>query len=52
MGTRTVGRTRQQWQEDVMEDLKKVKAKNWKETAKNRRTRRYLAEEMKTHKGL
>jgi len=30
MGTRPVGRPRQQWKEDVMEDLKKLKVKNWK----------------------
>jgi len=28
MGTRPVGRPRQQWQEDVMEDLKKLKVKS------------------------
>ena len=38
MGTRPVVRPRQRWQEDVMENLKKVKVKNWKETAKDRRT--------------
>ena len=38
MGTRPVGRTRQRWQEDVMENLKKLKLKNWKETAKDIRT--------------
>jgi len=50
-GTRPVGRPRQRWQEDVMEDLKKLKVKNWKETAKDRRTWRDLAEKVKTHKG-
>ena len=35
-----------------MEDLKKLKVKNWKETAKDRRTWRDLAEKAKTHKGL
>jgi hypothetical protein len=35
-----------------MEDLKKLKVKNWKEAAKDRRTRRDLAEKAKTHKGL
>jgi hypothetical protein len=36
-----------------MEDLKKLKIKkNWKETAKDRRTWRGLAEKAKTHKGL
>jgi len=52
MGTRPVGRQRQRWQEDVMEDLKKLKVKSWKETAKDRRTWRDLAENAETHKGL
>jgi hypothetical protein len=38
MGTRPIGRPRQRWQEDVMEDLKKSKVKNWKEAAKDRST--------------
>jgi hypothetical protein len=52
MGTRAVGRPKQGLQEDVMEDLKKLKVKNWKEAAKDRRTRRELAEKAKPHKGL
>ena len=52
MGTRPVGRPRQRWQEDVMEDLKKLKVRNWKEIAKDRRNWRELAEKAKTHKGL
>jgi hypothetical protein len=52
MGTRPVVRPRQQWEEDVMEGLKKLKVKSWKETAKDRRTWRDLAEKAKTHKGL
>ena len=47
MGTRPVGRSRQRWQEVVMEDLKKLKVKNWKETAKDRRAWRDLAEKAK-----
>jgi len=35
-----------------MEDLKTLKVKNWKKTAKNRRTGRDLAEKSKKHKGL
>jgi hypothetical protein len=50
--SRPIGRPRQRWQEDVMEDLKKLKVKNWKETAKDRRIWRDLAEKAKTHKGL
>jgi hypothetical protein len=45
-------RPRQRLQEDVMEDLKKLKVKNWKETAKDRRTWTDLTETAKTHKGL
>jgi hypothetical protein len=52
MGTRLVGRPRQRWQEDVMEDLKKLKVKNWREAANDRRTWRDLVEKAKTHKGL
>ena len=35
-----------------MRDLKKLKVKKWKETAKDRTTSRDLAEKVKTHKGL
>jgi hypothetical protein len=38
MGNRPVGKPRQRWQENVMEDLKKLKVKNWKEAAEDRRT--------------
>ena len=47
LGTRPIGRPRQRWQEDVMEDLKKLKIKNLKETAKDIRTWRDLAEKVK-----
>ena len=52
MGIRPVGRPRLRWQKDVMEDLKELKVKNWKEIAKDRRTWRDLVEKVKTHKGL
>ena len=52
MGNRPVGRPRQRWKEDVMEDIKKLKVKNWKETAKGRGTWRDLFEKAKIHKGL
>jgi hypothetical protein len=35
-----------------MEDLKNLKVKNWKETAKEPRPWRYVAEKAKPHKGL
>jgi len=52
MGIRPVGRPRQRWQEDVMEDLKKLNVKNWKAIRKDGRTGRDLVEKAKTHKGL
>jgi hypothetical protein len=52
MGTRPIGRPRQRWQEDVMEDLEKLKVKNWKEAAKDRRTWRDLTEKAKTNRGF
>jgi len=52
MGTRPVGRPRQRWKENVVEDFKKLKIKNRKETAKDRRTWREVAEKGKTHKAL
>jgi hypothetical protein len=52
MVTRPTERPRQRWQQDVMEDLKQMKVKNWNETAKDRRTWRDLTEKAKTHKGL
>jgi hypothetical protein len=51
MGTRPVGRPRQRWQEDVMEDLNRLKIKNWKETAKDRGNWRDLAERRNAKKG-
>jgi len=52
MGIRPVGRPRQRWQEDVMKDLNKLIVKNWKETAKDRRTGRDLAKKANTNKRL
>jgi hypothetical protein len=52
MGTRPIGRSRQRWQKDIMENLKKLKVKNWKEIANDRRIWRDLTQKAKTHKGL
>jgi len=51
MGIRQVGIPRQRWQEDVMEDLKKLKVKNWEEIAKDRRTGRDWLRRRKLTKG-
>jgi len=50
MGTRPVGRRRQRWQDDAMQNFEKLKVKNWKEIAKDRRTGGDLAEIAKTHR--
>jgi len=52
MGSRPVEKPRQRWQEDVTEDLKKLKVKNWKDAAMDRRTWNDLVEKAKTHRGL
>jgi hypothetical protein len=52
MGIRPVGRPRQRWKKNVMEDLKKLKVKHWKEMARDRRTGRDLAERANTNKRL
>jgi hypothetical protein len=51
MGTRPVGRPRQRWQKDGMEDLKKLKVKNWKGTVKDRRNWRTWLRRRKPTKG-
>jgi hypothetical protein len=48
MGTRP----RQQWQEDVVEDLIKLKIKNWKETPTDRKTWLTWLRRRKPTKGL
>jgi hypothetical protein len=48
MGNRPVRRPRQRWQENVMEDLKNLKVKNWKEISKVRRTWRDFTQRAKT----
>jgi hypothetical protein len=52
METRPVGKPRQRWHEEVMEDLNKLEVKNWKEAVKDRINWRDLDEKAKTHKGL
>jgi len=52
VGNRQVGRPKQRRQEDLMEGLKRLNVKNWKEIATDRRTWTDLAEKAKTHKGL
>ena len=50
--SRPVGRPRLRWLEQVEEDLKKMKVKNWREKCKNRRLWNEIVKQAKTHQGL
>jgi hypothetical protein len=51
MGTRTLGKPRQRWHEDVMEDLRKRNVKNWKEIVKDKKLGKTWLKRQKTTKG-
>jgi hypothetical protein len=40
------------WIDQVEEDLKKIKARNWREKCKNRRLWNEIVKRAKTHQGL
>jgi hypothetical protein len=52
IGRRPKGRTKIRWMEDVSEDLRIMKIKNWKQKAINREAWNKLVEKAKTHTGL
>jgi hypothetical protein len=52
MGSRPLGRPRLRWLDDVCDDLKVQKVRNWKELAMDRQAWNDLSEKAKTHKGL
>jgi hypothetical protein len=52
IGKRSLGRPRLRWFDDVCDDLKVLKVRNWKELATDRNVWNDLSEEAKTHKGL
>jgi hypothetical protein len=49
---RAVGRPRLRWLDQVEEDLKKMKVRNWKEKCKDRRLWNKIVKQPKTHPGL
>jgi hypothetical protein len=52
MGRRPLGRPRQRWLDDVCDDLKVLKVRNWKESAVRRKAWSDLSEKARTYKGL
>jgi hypothetical protein len=50
--SRTLGRPRLRWLDQVEEDLKKMKVRNWTAKCKDRRLWKETVKQAKTHKGL
>jgi len=50
--SRPVGRLRLRWLDQVEEDLKEVKVRNWREKCKDRRLWNEIIKQAKTHQGL
>jgi hypothetical protein len=50
--SRPVGRPRLRWLEQVEEDLKKMKLRNWREKCRDRRLWNEIVKQAKTHKGM
>jgi hypothetical protein len=50
--SRPVGRPRLRWLDQVEEDLKEMKVRNWGEKCKDRRLCNEIVKQAKTHQGL
>jgi len=50
--SRPVGRPRLRWLDQVEEDSKKKKVRNWREKCKDRRLWNEIVKQAKTHQGL
>jgi hypothetical protein len=50
--SRSVGRPRLKWLDQVEEDLKKMKVRIWREKCKDRRMWNEIVKQAKTHQGL
>jgi hypothetical protein len=52
LGVRSEGRPKNIWEDEMLEDLKELKAKNWTYLVKDGQAWCELVEKTKTHKGL
>jgi hypothetical protein len=52
IGRRSLGRLILRWLDDVCDDLKGLKVRNWKKLATDKKVWNDLSEKAKTHKGL
>ena len=50
--SRPVGRPRVRWLDQIEEDLKKMKVRNWREKCKDRRLWNEIVKQVKIHQGL
>jgi hypothetical protein len=50
--SRPVGRPKVRWLDQVEEDLKKMKVRNWREKCKDRRLGNEIVKQAKTQQGL
>jgi hypothetical protein len=50
--SRPVGKPRLRWIDQVEEDIKKMKLRNWREKCKDRRLWNEIVKQAKTHQGL
>jgi hypothetical protein len=48
LGTRTAGRPKHRWENDVMKDVQLLKIKNWTKSIQNREEWRRIVEKVKT----
>jgi len=50
--TRQKGRPRLRWEDDVRNNLRKIRVKNWKQRVQERKQWKDIIEQAKTHKEL